>query len=319
MILFLAACAHTLGVPSVQYAAEPLPIPIVSTSIDPRWYLPMDVDGEPWIWFFDTGYSNTTCDDDFVGTHGFPTVGSSSVKGELGRLLTGKAALPRFTLGGHTIDGLVCQVRDLNATSSIRDPDEVRIAGVLGMDVLRPFLVDVDPVAGEVLLERPPAQPDQDPANAVPLRREMVFGTRAKLPIDVEGERVWIVVDTGASGTHLDGRAAGLEPVRVKRGVMVRGSGSGGADLRNLEFFEAVVQLGGIEVPATELVGRRGRSGLLGLNVLGHLHARYDLGRGLAWFEPVRPREVPPWSAWRAAYTSAPGSVMWTRSDPPPI
>ena len=155
-------------------------------------------------------------------------------------------------------------------------------------------------------------------ASAVPLRRELRVGIRVQVPLSIQGERRWIILDTGASGTHLDGRRVGLEPVHVRRGVLVRGSGSGGADLRNLEYFETEMMLGDLTLASVQVVGRERRSGLLGLNVLGGLRARYDLTRSLAWFEPVRPRRLPLWSAWRAAYTRAPGTVMSRTAPPPP-
>lgn len=315
MILLLAACAARLGVPPVDYG-ESAPIPLVRTSIDPRWYVPMTIDGEPWVWFLDTGYSHTTCDDGLASALDLPLVGRATVKGELGRLTTRKTTLPDFQLGGHTVRGLSCQVRDLDTTSSIRDPEEVRVAGVLGMDVLRPFVVDVDPQRAEVVLHRPGEESERTDDTAVRLRRELCIGTRAQVPLVVGDDRRWIIVDTGATGTHLDPGRLDLTPSRIRRGVLVRGSGGSGADLRDLAYYDVALGLGSTVVQ-TELIGRDGRSGLLGLDVLGQLRARYDLPRGRAWFDPIDPRPVPRWATWRATFTDAPGTVM-SRSAPPP-
>ena len=67
ILLALAGCAYTLGRPTVTYAERPEPLPIVRTTVDPRWYVPILVEGDGlWAFFVDTGYSYTTCDDGLI-------------------------------------------------------------------------------------------------------------------------------------------------------------------------------------------------------------------------------------------------------------
>ncbi|MCB9671867.1 MAG: aspartyl protease family protein [Alphaproteobacteria bacterium] len=311
MILLLLGCAHMLGVPDVHYAT-PAPLPLVHTSIDARWYVPMQIAGEPWVWFLDTGYSHTTCDDGLVAALELEERGRTSVRGELGRLRTGKARLPDLTLGGHVVEGLVCQVRDLHRTSSIRDPGEVRVAGVLGMDVLRPFQVTLDPQQGEVWLREPRTveRLERHGSGVVPMRRELMVGTRARVPTTIEGHVLWPILDTGATSSHLDLSRLGMTPSEVREGVVVRGSGGSGSDLRTMEYFELdTVALGGALAGPVRVAGRDG-AGLLGLDVLRRYRTTLDPRAGLACFEPVQPREIPRWSTWRATHTEAPGSAI---------
>lgn len=316
MILLLAACAHTLGVPAVTYG-EPEPLPLVHTSIDARWYVPMQIDGEPWVWFFDTGYSHTTCDDDLIAALGIEERGRTRVRGEIGRMSTGKARLPTFTLAGHEVDGLVCQVRDLNRTSSIRDPEEVRVAGVLGMEVLRPFQVTLDPEQGRVELVDP-RQVERIPADApgaVRMRRELWVGTRVKVPTTIDGHTLWPILDSGASSSHLALADLGLVPSEVREGVVVRGSGGSGSDIRTMEYYELeTVSLAGAFSGPVRVAGRQHGQGLLGLDVLRRYRTTLDFRSGRIRFEPVKPAVLPRWSTWRATWTSAPGTFMERRT-----
>lgn len=321
ILLALAGCAYTLGRPTVTYAERPEPLPIVRTTVDPRWYVPILVEGDGlWAFFVDTGYSYTTCDDGLIEALGLETHGRTVVRGELGRLPTTKAILPTVTLGGHALDGLVCQVRDLDRTSSIRDTDEVPIAGVLGMDVMRPFVVRMDPQRGELVLGAPDAHPgvDGETPGAVRMRRENRFGIRTLVPIRVNDQTVWPVLDTGASGTHLNGERIGLEPTRVREDVMVRGTGGSGTALRTIAYYEVMdLTLAGASPGMVVFTGRDGGigAGLLGLNVLSKFVATYDFQSGYAHFEPVTPRRLPTWSEWRSAERPPESTRI---AEPPP-
>ena len=119
--LALAACAPRLGPPKVVYGPEPAILPLVHPSTDTRrWYVPVDAgEAGSWVFFVDTGYTHSTCDDGFVEALGVAERGHSRVYGELGSIRTGKAKLPPLQIGDHRVEDLVCQTRDLAATSSI--------------------------------------------------------------------------------------------------------------------------------------------------------------------------------------------------------
>ena len=84
VLVLLAACApvHRWQVDF----GEPSALPIVHPSNDrERWYVVADL-GEPGehVFFFDTGYGTTTCDDDFVASLGLTPRGQVRVRGEAG-------------------------------------------------------------------------------------------------------------------------------------------------------------------------------------------------------------------------------------------
>jgi hypothetical protein len=289
----------------VSYIERATPVPIVHPDNDPkRWFIPAHSDelGD-WVFFLDTGYSYSTCDDDFVAAMSLSTRGQVTVRGELGRIPAVKASLPTMQLGGHEIKNLTCLVRDLDSTSSISDPREVRVAGVLGIDVLRPFLTTIDPERAVLLLDKPTRQNRlrKRDENVVRLRREYSVGTRILVPIQVGDTEAFPIIDTGASGTHLDGARLGLIPTITKQEVIVRGSGQQSLAVRNLAFYEEEVGIAEDGIGLVTLTDRprsRWTPGLLGLNVLSNYYQVYDWRRRYARYDRVEPMDVPTWSDW---------------------
>ncbi|MEQ1568144.1 MAG: retroviral-like aspartic protease family protein [Myxococcota bacterium] len=307
-----AGCVPHLGPARVRYGT-PEVLPLVQPSTDARrWYLPMETDVlGPVVWFVDTGYTYTTCDDDLAAALGLELHGLVRIRGELGRVRAEKAVLPTMELGGHEIDRVVCQVRDLGSTSSLDDPDEVPIAGVLGMDVLRQFRLRFDPASGTVELDRPGDRPPLrwSDEGVVRLRRAGVRGLRARVPLEVQGQRVWPILDTGATNTYVDGGPLGLEPTYVLENVTVRGTGLGGSQIRRLLSYELDgVRVGGQALPTVTLIDRdRGwwEPGLLGLDLLSHFVQDYDFAHGRMQLIPTAPEPLPQFSSW------------WPPEDPP--
>ncbi|MEQ1505600.1 MAG: retropepsin-like aspartic protease [Myxococcota bacterium] len=326
LLALLGGCAPALGRARVSFG-EPVPVALVQPSTDTaRWYLPMDTTTVgPVVWFVDTGYTYSTCDDDLVDALGLRTRGTVRVRGELGRARATKARLPAFELGGHRVGSLVCQVRDLATTSSLDDPDEVPIAGVIGMDVLRAFRVVFDPADGALHLD--------DPARAAPLvgpgvtrlRRSGVHGLRTRLEVRIGRRVAWPILDTGAGATYLDGAALGLEPSSTLDNVVVRGTGAVGHQVRRMIAYEVdAVRVGGQKAGAATVIDRdRGwwAPGLLGLDLLGRFHQEYDFARGRARLTPVAPSPVPQFSAYWPPDGGPPARLLdeppdaWTDPD----
>lgn len=304
--MLLGGCAYRLGPPDVVYADAAATLPLVQPSTDERrWYVPVqsEVAGDHLL-FVDTGYSYTTCDDGFVAALGLPTKGRVRVRGELGTLPTTKANLPPLRIGDHVVEGVTCQVRDLGSTSSLTDPDEVPIAGVLGMDVLRRFAVAFDPAAGTLVLDAPERGPvGKEGEGVVPLKRELGIGIRVVLPVRFDADELWPVLDTGATDTYIDGLRLGLEPSEVIAGATLRGTGGSGVVRRDLIHYAIDdVGLGDLALGPVELTDRprsHGSDGLLGLDVLGHVRAEYDWAGRRARFTRVEPTELPLWMSWR--------------------
>lgn len=288
--------------PRVTYGA-PEPLPLVSTSVDPdRWYVWLDGGPAlgPTLWFFDSGYSSTTCDDQLAARLELPKGAPVRVRGEASSIQARRSPLPPLFLGGHAVRGARCVVRDLNTTSSIRDPAEVPVAGVLGADLLLPFLVTIDPAGPSLTLAKPPRDPlfSRDDPHAVRLGTDRWLGGRPEVRFRVDGRRAKAVIDTGASGTYLDVARPGLEPSATAEGVAVRGTGQGGQVTRDLAWYEVELDLAGHHLPIT-VIQREGASGLLGLNAVGGLEQTWDFKHRRARFVAVTPAPVPSWRKHR--------------------
>lgn len=323
LVVALLGCGHRLGHPAVHYAAAE-PVPMVHTSNDTsRWYVAPDHGalGER-VWFFDTGYSYTTCDDDFVAELGLEPRGHVTVHGEAGEIPARKVRLPPMELGGHPIRRLVCVVRDLGSTSSIEDPPEVDVAGVLGADVLRRFDVEIDPANARLVLHDPRRRPPlrRDAPGVVPLGREYGFGLRFTVPVDVGDQRIWPVVDTGASGTHVDGARLGLEPTIVHEQVAVRASGEQGQVVQDLILYQVPEVRIDEHVLGPVLLTDRPRPpwvpGLLGLNVLGTFRQEYDFDRGLVRLTRVDMARIPSWRDYVASRQPPPAEAETATAEP---
>lgn len=306
-LALLSGCGPRLGRPDVDWG-EARAVPLVQPSTDVRrWYVPVHSDTlGPQVWFVDTGYTYSTCDDGVADGLSLKTAGKVKIRGELGKVPATKARLPDLTLGGHRISGLTCQVRDLGSTSSLDDPPEVPIAGVIGMDVLRRFRVVFDPERGTMELLDPrglPALP-RGGDGVSRLRRAVPFGLRARLSLRVGDDLLWPILDTGATNTYLDGGRIGLTPSYAQDGVTIRGTGGNGAAVRRMVSYDLdQVEVGGVPTGPATLIDRdrpAWEPGLLGLDLLQRFHQVYDWRHGRARLLPARPEPLPQWSEWAA-------------------
>ena len=303
LVLLVCAACHR-GVPRVDYGeAHPLPL-VTPTTDNKRWYLPMDTPSGPQLWFVDTGYSRTTCDDDLVQSLGIKPRGKRRMRGEAGTLRVQRATLPPMELGGHRIPKLTCMVRDLNTTSSIDDPREIPIAGVLGIDVMRPFRAVLDPENGQILLHDPRSLDRLDVAddNVVRIRGERWLANRVTVSLGVGELNTRLVLDTGASNTYLDGTRLGLEPSWTEQGVRVRGSGPNGVIVVDRAYFDVpVLSLGAETFGPLTLTDRPNawwEHGLLGLDVTTRFTLELDFRSRAMRLTPVEPASRPSWLVW---------------------
>ncbi len=316
-LLLLGGCGYKLGPPAVHYG-EAEPAILVQPSTDARrWYTPMESETlGPQLFFVDTGYGYTACDDDLVEGLGLPTRGKVIVRGELGALKATKTRLPDMKLGGHTLSGLTCQVRDIGATSSINDPGEVPVAGVIGMDVLRQFRVILDPESGLMhLLDPNDTEPlDRNATDVVPLRREW-FGLRSKVPLTVRDRTTWPLLDTGSTTTWIDGKRLGLDYSRLQEGVAFRGTGKTTTDIRTMYYYDvAKVAVGAQSTGNTTLTDRRKgpfEPGLLGLNIVRYYRQELDFRKGLARFTRVEPIDISTWGRWAREGQGVGGGILF--------
>lgn len=322
--LLLCGCGYRLGRIDVTYG-EATPLALVQPSTDTRrWYVPVHSDTlGPHLFFVDTGYDYTTCDDDLIRGLGLKTRGRVHIRGELGKVDATKARLPPLALGGHQIGEIVCHVRDLDSTSSIGDPDEVPIAGVIGMDVLSQFRTAFDPRAGVLTLQDPAAVPRllRGDAGVAPLRSPLV-GKRVRMALEVDGQRLWPILDTGATNTYIDGARIGLEPTYQLDGVTLRGTGNNGSTIRSVSYFEIDdIAVGGIQTAPVTLMDRDRRwwqPGLLGLDLLARFHQDYDFHRGRVRLTPTHPQPLPQWREWPERSPEQLGGRLMDAGTPEP-
>lgn len=304
--VFVASTAARAGplspfpAPQVAYAEPARPLQLVSHPRDgERWYVV--VEDEAWgprLFFLDTGFSRTTCDDDFVeelGLSSLPTLTRS--RGALGSVPLRIAHLPDFSLGDHRVKDLACAVRDLGSTSSIPADAEVRVAGVIGANLLERFRLEVDPARLFVRLSEPSlAVGDYERGHRV--AREWAVGHRRVAVLELDGNTTRAVVDTGASSTHVDTRGMDLDKV-VEREAVVFATGPGGRAVQVQAWYrvERLEVAGRVNGPL--LVKQRDappwRPGLLGLDVLGSHRLVLEPARNTLYLERVKPAPLPVW------------------------
>lgn len=300
LLSLLIGCGPKLGPPDVTYKAS-APMPLVQTSRDTgRWYVIVDTKshGER-LFFLDSGYARTTCDDDYVDELGLDTAGLVFVRGIGGTLVASKAKLPTLHAGGHEIRNFACIVRDLNQTSSIKDPLEVEVAGVIGADLLSRFVTEIDTERGDVRLIEPSRTEPLTGDGVIALRRAGKAGTRFLVDAAIDGTTGRWLLDTGARGSHVDGDDYGLEPTSIREDAWIGGTGGSGGRHEDLAFFDgSTVVFADHAVDDLRLVHRdHGLFGfdLLGLNVLSHYRITLDPGRRAARFVPITPAQLRQW------------------------
>ncbi len=257
------------------YGAEVVSLPLVRLARDPtRLYVQVDdPDLGSRLFFVDTAFSRTTCDDGLAEDLGLDverTVARS--RGELGSIRLGRITLPDFVLGGHRIPAMDCAVRDLDSTSSVASTPEQPVAGVLGANLLAHFVVVIDPTAATLTLLDPGTHGLEEGPGVVPLRRERRVGPRIRLPVTIGEHTSWPLLDTGATRTHLDARRLDL-PLVAERQGMARASGSTNQELTTFRIHEiAELDLAGHAVGPLRIIDRRRARcvpGLAGQDILG--------------------------------------------------
>lgn len=294
LLLCLAApaAARPFPPPAVTMAEARAVLPLVAVPDDPRrLYVRIE---DPAlgsrVFFLDTAFSRTTCDDDLIATLGIePAPTCARARGELGSVPLDKAALPAFSLGGHRVEGLTCAVRDLATTSSVLSLPGEPTAGVLGADLLSRFVVDIDPAVGTVTLADPARAGLVEGPFTVPVRFERRRSARLLVPVVVDEQETWSLLDTGSTRTQLDAARLDLPLVAEREGVD-RGTGATNEEPRSFRVHEArSLVLAGRELGPLRVLDRpraRGVPGLLGQDVLDRFHLRIDATNGWAEFVP---------------------------------
>jgi predicted aspartyl protease len=135
------------------------------------------------------------------------------------------AKLAVLALGGLRLSGLSVPVAPLPSYPRLSPP----IAGLLGGDILSAFTVDIDLALRALALE-PPAPPA---AGWLPAERD---GNRLSIAVQLEGQGLRALLDTGARSLIVAARAAarlGITPAQLAADP---GGITSGVDLRPVEF-----------------------------------------------------------------------------------
>jgi len=168
---------------------------------------------------------------------------------------------------------------------------------IIGQDVLRAVIADVDFPGGRLAFHAPDRHTPPPEAIASPARTE---GRELLVPITIESRPLEVVLDTGASGALalsptsaeavglLDGRRIGAAPsitfggLSQDRVVRARTLGFAGTEFNDVRVH--------IYSPSQ---GARFPAGLLGVEVLEGFRVIIDLGRGRLHLVPGAPRPRP--------------------------
>lgn len=234
----------------------------------------------------DTGTSMTTVARSFAQELDVRDLqGAGTAADGTGRdLVVEVGVLTQFVMGDIEVGATPVLVVD-DAALSLRDLQggpERTPRGVLGLDLVAACRLTLDPERRSVVLEAPRGLPADESVQCV--RAE----GRCLLPVQVEGARLWFVLDTGASHSSLT--AAGLVrlPGGAQRAVPTyrRVRAVGGSSLAVREVRDLVLQCSGarfesVSLPVVEraTTGMFPLHGVLGRDVLGRCRVTFDRGR----------------------------------------
>jgi predicted aspartyl protease len=300
VLLTVSGCAHL----KVSYG-ESSTFQVVQPSTDnERWYLTSSLGGDG-LWFVDTGYPITTCDQHLVDSLQLKTRGRQRYHGSTGTGVATYATLPDLQIGSHQVSDLKCMVRDLDASSSISSPPEVPVVGVLGMDLLRHFRFSFDAQERVLSLEEP-----SEPVDLPTATNRAALKKRLQMKISIQDKPVRVLVDTGSTDTQIPGKRLGLQPSKIHVDATLRGSGGLGWRVTDLIHYQETVRIDPYAYWTVELTESLSPPALLGLDILNHANQTWDPSSArslIVWAERGRSH---PWNE------TLPAAVQPSSSSP---
>lgn len=187
-----SACAAQEA-PPLDPADPPAVVRTGPASQDRRVTIPILIDGKgPWNFVIDTGSQRTVIARDLARELALPARRSVTILSITGRSEAGTVALPDIDFGGG-------RIRDIEAP--VLEGENLGAAGLLGLDSLHEKRVTLNFRTGQMEIARSGARARPAPAD----RNTIVVDARRKrgqlilLDCDVNGMRVAIMLDTGAS------------------------------------------------------------------------------------------------------------------------
>lgn len=254
------------------------------------------INGTPARALLDSGAQSSVVDRALAERLGLPVSAIAPVLafGVSGGPQIARSASMDLQAGSLRMDGLRAAQLEL---APIAAASGRRFDMIIGQDVLRAVIADVDFPAGRLAFHDPDRHVLPPGALASPARTE---GRELLVPVLIESIPLEVVLDTGASGALalspasaqavglLDGRRVGAAPsitfggLSQDRVVRARTLGFAGTDFTDVRVH--------IYSPSQ---GARIPAGLLGVEVLEGFRVIIDLGRGRLHLVPGAPRPRP--------------------------
>ena len=235
------------------------------------WVKPL-VDGKEIGWFmFDTGKTGMSIEPSVAEAHGIPVVGEAELYGIGGVSKGQRFRMKSFELGPFRAEGLEAETM----IPMRMPPGEERPVGVVGSWVLRDLVTEIDLTKNTIALHAP-ASYRRSGVNWLPTKmRPDVPAVQVK----VEGQPIWLLVDTGMPGAISLFDPATAERLRLiakEGGPRIQAVGSDGRPLdlrfmsaRKVDFAGEARENVTIAVPASAMApARPALQGLLGNRML---------------------------------------------------
>lgn len=275
----LGACALSLCSP---VAAD---VPLTMTYGYPM--VPVEIAGRQQIFVLDTGAEGSAVYPEMANELRLPVATGETLVGQ-----TGSAELPNRTITSLQIDGHLCG--PLDATELPARRDGLRLAGIVGLDVIGNKVLDLDVPHGRAALLDGEAA-----TNAIRLLGKRFHATRVTggllaIPIRLNGITGWAVIDTGARETRVNSvfaRTAKLvadsRPARAVSGATQNSVAVTSARVREARFLgkrRLGTHVGVVDLPVFKAFGLADRPAmLLGIDWLSDHRLLIDFRAGSVW------------------------------------
>jgi hypothetical protein len=265
---------------TVAKAADTTPIADVEYRLDGKLiFVEVSVNGGTPVWFcFDSGAPHSVIDPAYAAQLGLKEISASTVTGTgQGTVPVGKAAAVRLQLGKASWDVAEPWIIDLSQVPIPRDTK-----GLIGFDLLKSFVVRVDPTRKRLVIFAP--------------ERFQPFKTGARLPLIIDNDKLFVDatlvvkpnyrvhrrlrIDTG-SETSVNDESVKESPTQRKTTL---GNGLG-ANFESVSGVFDAVHLG----PFTfrNVWGPGGPGSFIGMELLRRFVVTFDVRNRLLYLEPT--------------------------------
>lgn len=295
---FACAIAITLVPPSAAVAEVPITLAPTGHPV-----IPVQVAGRaPVTFVLDTGAGQTVLYRHYADELALPLRAAEQLVGQTGVTDVPGVIIPSLVVDGRAYEAL--------ATVALPDrADGARLNGIVGLDIMRGAITDIDFAAGRFALRPATSDPRRflSPA-ATPIRVRRVAEQHLAFDVQINGVTGTAVLDSGARDTRLNWRfaaAAGYSPddAALPEAGTIQGATntpltSKAIEIRTLTVAGHVItgqKARAVDLPVFEQFGVADRPALiLGFDVLRRARIVIDLARDTLWFD---------WSARGTAVT----------------